>query len=259
LTRERLHKILAKAGIASRRAAEMLVQEGRVEVNGMLVTRPEFKADPLRDRIRVDGKPLKRLEPKVYILLNKPRGILCTRNDPYGRPIVTDLIRGGKFRLYPVGRLDADSEGLLLLTNDGDFFHRLVHPKYETPRVYLVKVKGKPDAEDIRRLKRGMYLSDGPVRPAEVGLARSLKINSWWTVVVREGRNRLVRRMFEKIGHPVLRLIRIKFGPLRLGELKPGQYRHLSREEVDLLLTAPTPIKPKPQKVRTKVEFPEFF
>ncbi len=212
------------------------MREGRVQVNGAVVTRLDFKADPLEDHIRVDGKLIKRLEPKVYIVLNKPRGILCTRRDPLGRPVVTDLFKGVKFRIYPVGRLDVDSEGLVLLTNDGDFFQRIIHPRYEKPRTYLVKVKGIPDGKAIRRLRQGVKLSDGPTLPAEVKLFRALRANSWWRVVVREGRNRLVRRMFQEIHHPVLRLVRVKYGSLEIGGLKPGQYRYLSREEVDFLL-----------------------
>lgn len=252
MTRERLQKILSKAGIASRRKAETLVKEGRIEVNGDVVTRLDLKVDPSNDHIRVDGRLIKRLEPKIYILLNKPRGVLCTRMDPLGRPVVTDLLKGVKFRLYPVGRLDANSEGLVILTNDGDFFHRLVHPKYEKKRTYLVKVKGVPDAKGVRLLRQGVNLTDGPTQPADVKLIRALRVNSWWQVVVREGRNRLLRRMFERIHHPVLRLVRVKYGPLGLGDLKPGHYRHLDREEVGLLLGTrrrPTS-KPKRQGVK---------
>ena len=236
MARERLQKILSKAGIASRREAERLVHEGRVQVNGNVVTRLDFKADPLNDHIRVDGKLIKRLEPKVYIVLNKPRGVLCTRMDPLGRPVVTDLLKGVKFRLYPVGRLDANSEGLVILTTDGDFFQRMSHPRYQKPRTYLVKVKGMPGAKEIQHLRHGVKLSDGLTLPADVKLIRALRANSWWQVVVREGRNRLIRRIFQKIRHPVLRLLRVRYGRLELGGLKPGQYRYLTREEVDSLL-----------------------
>jgi len=237
LARERLQKILSKAGIASRRKAERLIQEGRVQVNGTVVTQLDFKADPSRDHIRVDGKRIKRLEPRVYIAVNKPRGVLCTRADPLDRPIVTDLLKGAKCHPYPVGRLDADSEGLVILTTDGDFFHRTAHPRHHTPRTYLVKVKGMPDVRDVQLLKRGVKLRDGMTHPADVDLIKALKANSWWKVVVTEGRNRLVRRMFEKTGHPVLRLRRVKYGSVKLGDLKPGQYRYLNREEVDSLLS----------------------
>ncbi len=236
MARERLQKILSKAGIASRRGAEKLLQEGRVQVDGSVVTRLDFKADPIRDHIRVDGKLIKRLEPKIYILLNKPRGVLCTRRDPLGRPVVTDLLKGVRFRLYPVGRLDADSEGLVILTNDGELFQSMAHPKYEKTRVYRVKVKGVPDPKKIQLLRKGVRLRDGWTQPAGVKLIKILKANSWWQVVVREGRNRLVRRMFEEIEHPVLRLLRVKYGSLGLGGLKPGKYRYLTRDEFESLL-----------------------
>jgi 23S rRNA pseudouridine2605 synthase len=236
LARERLQKILSRAGIASRRKAERLVQTGRVQVNGTVITQLDFKADPSSDHIRVDGKRIKRLEPKIYIAVNKPRGVLCTRMDPLGRPVITDLLKGVKCHPYPVGRLDADSEGLVILTTDGDFFQRTAHPRYHTPRIYLVKVKGMPESESIRLLRQGVRLRDGMTQPADVHLIRALKANSWWKAVVKEGRNRLVRRMFEKTGHPVLRLRRVKYGPVGLGDLKPGQYRYLTREEVNSLL-----------------------
>ena len=202
----------------------------------MVVTQLDFKADPSNDHIRVDGKLIKRLEPKIYIALNKPRGVLCTRMDPLGRPVVTDLLKGVKCHPYPVGRLDADSEGLVILTTDGDFFQRTAHPKHHTPRTYLVKVKGLPDEREVRLLRRGIRLDDGMTQPADVRLIKSLKVNSWWTVIVREGRNRLVRRMFDKIHHPVLRLRRVMYGSVALGQLRPGQYRYLSRDEVESVL-----------------------
>jgi pseudouridine synthase len=236
MTPERLQKILSRAGITSRRKAERLVHEGRIQVNGTVVRQLDFKADPVNDHIRVDGKMIKRLEPKVYVVLNKPRGVLCTRMDPSGRPVVTDLIKRVKCRLYPAGRLDADSEGLVILTNDGEFFQHLAHPKHQKPRTYLVKVKGMPDAKAIQLLRHGVNLSDGMTQRAQVKLVRLLKVNSWWKVVVREGRNRLVRRMFQQIHHPVVRLVRVKYGPLELGGLNRGQYRHLNRHEVDSLM-----------------------
>jgi len=248
LDRERLVKVLAKAGIASRRGAARLIKEGRVRVNGTVVTRLDFKADLRQDHIRVDGKLIKKLEPKIYILLNKPRGVLCTRRDPMGRPVVTDLIKGPKYRLYPVGRLDSDSEGLVVLTTDGDFFHRIVHPRYQKPRTYLVKVKGLPEPEQIKHLRRGIKLDDGPTQPCEVRLLRTMKANSWWQVTVREGRNRLVRRMFQSIHHPVLRLVRVGYGSLTLGGLRPGQYRNLTPEEVASLMQSSKPAGEKPKR-----------
>jgi len=186
---ERIQKILAKAGIASRREAERMVLEGRVTVNGRVIDTLGLKTDPLKDAIKVDGKRLTGFEPPMTLLLNKPRGYLATVKDPKGRPTVMDLLKHLKLRIYPVGRLDLDAEGLLLLTNDGELANRLAHPKFSIPRTYLVKV-------------------------------------------VTEGRNRLVKRMFSAIGHPVLKLKRIQFGPIQLGGLPFGQFRHLTAEEI---------------------------
>jgi pseudouridine synthase len=240
LAKERLQKILSRAGISSRRKAEDFLREGRILVNGQVVRQLDFKADPSEDHIRVDGRLIKRLEPRVYYLLNKPKGVLCTRSDPEGRPVITDLLRTVRGRVYPLGRLDANSEGLLILTNDGDFFQLMAHPSHQKSRTYHVKVRGFPAEKQIQQLRKGVDLSDGRTQPAKIDLMEALKSNSWWRVVVKEGRNRLVRRMFERIHHPVLRLIRVKYGPLGLGELKPGQSRRLSREEVDLLLKSDT-------------------
>ena len=245
---ERIQKILSRAGIASRRRAEKLIREGRVQVNGSVVTQLDAKANPLVDHIRVDGRLIKRLEPKIYIALNKPRGVLCTRMDPSGRPVVADLLKGVKVHPYPVGRLDANSEGLVVLTTDGEFFQRMAHPRHEKPRTYLVKVRGIPEARHIDRLRRGIQLSDGPTQPAQVKLIRPLKTNSWWQVVVKEGRNRLIRRMFEEIRHPVLRLRRVQYGTLRLGDLRPGQYRYLTRDEVDNLLESGRDPRDRPDR-----------
>jgi pseudouridine synthase len=248
MTKERLQKVLSKAGIASRRTTEKLVREGRVQVDGIVVTRLDHKADPATDHIRVDGRLIKRLEPKIYVLLNKPRGVLCTRVDPLGRPVVTDLIKKVRFRLYPVGRLDGDSEGLVILTNDGDFFQRVTHPRYQNPRTYLVKVKGMPAADRIQLIRRGVKLRDGRTGNARVELVKRLRVNSWWQVVVKEGRNRLVRRMFEKIGHPVIRLVRVKYGSIGLGGLRSGQYRHLTPDEVRALLKSGRGSEDRPKK-----------
>jgi len=244
LSKERLQKILSRAGITSRRKAERLVQEGRVQVDGRVVTRLDFKADPMKDHIRVDGRLIKKLEPRTYIILNKPRGVLCTLKDPLGRPVVTDLLKSARLRLYPVGRLDADSDGLVILTNDGEFFQNMAHPRYQNPRTYRVKVRGVPDSRKIQLLREGMKLPDGRTQPAKVRLIKRLKANSWWKVVVREGRNRLVRRMFQKIDHPVLRLQRVRYGSLGLGGLRPGQYRYLTADEINMLLKSRRPMRP---------------
>jgi pseudouridine synthase len=230
---ERIQKILARAGIASRREAERMVIEGRVTVNGKVVDELGFKADSSKDHIKVDGKRLARFEPKIALLLNKPRGYVSTVKDPKGRPTVMDLLRNVKWRVYPVGRLDFDAEGLLLLTNDGDFTYLLSHPKFSIPRTYLVKVRGVPEEERLTRLKRGVMLEDGKAKAVSVQLLRRREKNSWIQVVVTEGRNRLVKRMFSAIGYPVLKLKRVGFGPIRLGDLRIGQFRYLTPEEIE--------------------------
>jgi 23S rRNA pseudouridine2605 synthase/16S rRNA pseudouridine516 synthase len=229
---ERIQKILARVGIASRREAERMVIEGRVTVNGKVIDVPGFKADPLKDYIKVDGKRLTCFEPKITLLLNKPREYLSTVRDPGGRPTVMDLIRRVKWRVYPVGRLDFDAEGLLLLTNDGDLTHTLSHPRFTIPRTYWVKVGGVPDEKKLIRLKKGVMLEDGKASVVSYRILRQREKNCWIQVVVTEGRNRLVKRIFSAIGHPVLKLKRVEFGPIRLGNLPIGQFRYLTPEEM---------------------------
>jgi len=218
-----------------------MVVDGRVTVNGRVVDTLGSKADLLVDHIKVDGKRLTGFEPKVTLLLNKPRGYLSTVKDPRGRPTVMDLLGRGKWRIYPVGRLDFDSEGLLLLTNDGDLAHALSHPRFSISRTYLVKVEEVPDERDLIRLKRGIALEDGEARVVSFSILRQREKNSWIRVVVTEGRNRLVKRMFSAIRHRVLKLKRIEFGPIKLGELPVGQFRYLNSEEMKSLkkLVAP--------------------
>jgi pseudouridine synthase len=230
---ERIQKILAKAGIASRREAERMVIEGRVMVNGKTVDILGLKADPSKDHIKIDGKRLKSFEPRVTLLLNKPRGYLSTVKDPEGRPTVMDLLKRRKWRIYPVGRLDFDAEGLLLLTNDGDIAQLLSHPRFSIPRTYWVKVKGAPDEQRLIQLKRGVKLEDGKASVVSYAILRQGEKNSWVQVVVTEGRNRLVKRMFSAIGHPVLKLKRVGFGPIRLGNLPIGQFRSLTPAEAE--------------------------
>ena len=230
---ERIQKILAKAGIASRREAERMVLGGRVSVNGKVVEALGFKADPSKDHIKVDGRRLTHFEPKVILLLNKPRGYLSTVKDPRGRPTIMDLLKNVKWRIYPVGRLDFDAEGLLLLTNDGDLAHLLSHPRFSVPKTYLAKVAGVPEEKKLIRLKRGVMLEDGEAKAVSCSLIRQREKNSWVRVVVMEGRNRLVKRMFSAIGHIVLKLKRIEYGPIRLGDLPFGQFRHLTPEEME--------------------------
>jgi pseudouridine synthase len=230
---ERIQKILAKAGIASRREAERMVVEGRVSVNGKIVETLGFKADPSRDHIKVDGKRLAPFEPRVILLLNKPRGYLSTVKDPKGRPTIMDLLKNVGWRIYPVGRLDFDAEGLLLLTNDGDLAHLLSHPRFSIPKTYLVKVAGVPEEKKLIRLRRGVRLEDGEARAVSCSLIRQREKNSWVRIVVTEGRNHLVKRMFAAIGHTVLKLKRIEYGPVRLGDLPFGQFRSLTPEEME--------------------------
>jgi 23S rRNA pseudouridine2605 synthase len=228
---ERLQKILSQAGIASRRASEQLMLDGRVTVNGVTVRELGSKADPSRDDIRVDGRRVKVVEHHRYLLLNKPRGYVTTRSDPQRRPTVIDLLAGVREYVYPVGRLDFDSEGLLLLTNDGDLAARLTHPRHALPRVYEARVLGEPDAHDVDRLARGVTIEGRRTLPAEV---KPLGPNQL-RITIREGRNRQVRNMCEAIGHPVTHLKRVAIGPIKDAKLKPGRWRDLTAEEVRAL------------------------
>jgi len=212
-----------------------MVVEGRVTVNGKVVDTLGSKADAVVDHIKVNGRRLTGFEPKVTLLLNKPRGYLSTVKDPKERPTVMDLLGRVKWRIYPVGRLDFDAEGLLLLTNDGDLAHILSHPRFSISRTYLVKVGGVPDERKLIRLKRGVVLEDGEARVVSFSILRRGEKNSWIRVVVTEGRNRLVKRMFSAIRHPVLKLKRVEFGPIKLGELPIGQFRCLTSEEMESL------------------------
>jgi pseudouridine synthase len=234
---ERLQKILARAGIASRRAAEELIRTGRVTVNGVTVTELGTRADPARDEIRVDGERLPK-RPPVYVVLYKPVGVVTTREDPQGRPTVRELLPPDLQHLFPVGRLDFRSAGLLLLTNDGDLAARLLHPRAQIPRVYRVKVDGRPSQRALGRLRRGVRLEDGVTGPAEVEIEELRPGKTWLRITLREGRRREVRRMCEAVGHPVDKLLRVRFGPLELGRLRPGQWRLLSPLEVERLRQA---------------------
>jgi 23S rRNA pseudouridine2605 synthase len=238
--RQRLQKILAAAGYGSRRACEEIIRQGRVQVNGQVVTEMGTKVDPHRDEIRVDGAHLSGPEEKVYLILHKPPGYISTVHDPWGRPTILDLVphRG---RLYPVGRLDAESEGLLLLTNDGQLTHRLTHPRYEHEKEYLVLVDGHPSETVLSQLRRGVKLEEGRTAPAEVSRAsrkeglETLPSATWLRMVIHEGRKRQIRRMCATVGNPVQRLIRVRMGPLRLGALKPGQWRPVTARELAAL------------------------
>ncbi|KKO52031.1 pseudouridine synthase [Paenibacillus sp. DMB20] len=242
---ERLQKIMAQAGIASRRKCEELILEGKVQVNGETVTALGTKADPDEDIITVNGKPIKN-EKKVYVMLNKPKGVITSASDPEGRKIVSDYLKGIKERVYPIGRLDYDTEGLLLLTNDGEFANLLSHPKYHVPKTYLATVKGVPHGTELDKLRAGIMLEDGMTSPAEVEYKDVDPDNkqSVISITIHEGRNRQVRRMFEAISHPVIRLKRISFGDLLLQNLKRGVYRHLTPDEINTLRQMAQSAKP---------------
>lgn len=228
---ERIQKIIAQAGIASRRAAETLILEGRVTVNGA-IAELGMKADPVRDHVKVDGKLITRREPKVYYLFYKPRGVVTSLSDPEGRPTIKDFFANIRLRVFPVGRLDFDSEGLLIVTNDGDFANILTHPSHDIAKVYVVKIRGMVSEDELQRLRVGIRLEDGMTAPAKVKKIRSAENNCWVQITIQEGRNRQVRRMFEQIGHPVTRLKRIAIHGLTVNGLKPGQYRPLTMEEI---------------------------
>ncbi len=236
---ERLQKILSQAGVASRRASEQLIVDGRVSVNGTTVRELGTKA-AATDEIRVDGRRIKTAVAHRYVLLNKPRGFVTTRSDPQRRPTVIDLLRGVREYLYPVGRLDYDSEGLLLLTNDGELAEQLTHPRHGVPRVYEARVLGAPDAKDLDRLARGVMVDGRRTQPAELQLLPHRRDDDRTTVriTIREGRNRQVRNMFEAVGHPVEALTRVAIGPLHDTRLKPGHWRDLSPGEVAALKRA---------------------
>jgi len=228
---KRLQKILSEMGIASRRTAEEMIMEGRVTVNGRIAT-IGMKADPARDHIKVDKKLIIRAEPKVYIAFHKPKNVVTSLHDPEGRPTVKDFLKGIKYRVYPVGRLDYDSEGLLLLTNDGDFAHAVLHPSKKVSKTYQVKVKGKPDEKEVARLRTGINLEDGITAPAKVKMVRTTETNSWIEMTISEGKKRQIRRMLEKVGHTVLKLKRTRINGIELGRIEPGRYRHLTMEEL---------------------------
>lgn len=246
---ERLQKILSQAGIASRRASEQLIVDGRVSVNGDTVRELGSKADPLRDEIRVDGRRIKMPERHRYILLNKPRGYVTTRSDPQRRPTVLDLLGGVREYVYPVGRLDFDSDGLLLLTNDGALAEQLTHPSHGVERVYHARVLGVPDQHDLERLARGVTIDGRRTQPAALQLLPNRREgHATVRITIREGRNRQVRNMFDAVGHPVDALTRVAIGPLHDKRLKSGSWRDLTDDEVRALKRASGEKPPKPPR-----------
>jgi 23S rRNA pseudouridine2605 synthase len=258
---ERLQKIIAHAGFASRREAEAMIREGRVTVNGRVVTELGSKADPANDHVKVDGKLITHAEPHRYILLNKPKEVMTTVEDPQGRRTVIQLVRGVRERIYPVGRLDYHSEGLVLLTNDGDLAFKVSHPKHGSVKTYHVKVRGVPDERLIDKLQRGITLDGKRTLPCEISqMKRTAKGedegNSWYEVKLREGRTQQIRKMFQAVGHPVAKLRRVAIGPIADPGLTTGEWRELTKREVKMLETMQEMPKPKarraPRPVTTK-------
>ncbi len=228
---ERLNKYLAHAGVGSRRHCDDMILHGRVSVDGQTVRELGTRIDPEHQKVSVDGKPL-HAEPLVYWLTHKPRGYLCTNHDPSGRPLATDLLPHVPQRVYTVGRLDEDSEGLLLMTNDGDLAFKLMHPRFGVRKTYLVQVAGKPTREDMEQLLKGVYLSDGHVKAQRVKRLKTQGESTWMEIVLSEGKNREVRRMLAKLDHKVLRLRRIAIGTIKLDRLPKGKSRRLKPDEL---------------------------
>jgi 23S rRNA pseudouridine2605 synthase len=240
MVQERIHKCLARAGVASRRAVERMIREGRVRLNNKPLTELGTIVDTEKDVIYVNGEmvPITEdlAEERVYFLLNKPAGVVSTAKDDRDRLAVTKLIKGvGSARIFPVGRLDYDAEGALILTNDGDLMHQLLHPKKKVPKVYMVKVKGEPTESHLDLLRRGVYLEDGPTGPSKITVVKKARVNTWVEVILTEGKNRQIKRMFWRIGNPVQKLIRTHFAGLSVEGLRPGEYRSLSKRELTYL------------------------
>ncbi len=232
----RLQKLLAQSGVASRRKCEELMLDGEVEVDGEVVTRLGTKVDPRAAVIRVSGKRLPPVSDHVYLVLNKPRGVVSTMSDPEGRQTISDVVADRPERLFHVGRLDTDTSGLLLLTNDGDFANKMAHPSYEVDKTYVAEVTGRFSKDTVATLLAGVELDDGPVRPTRVKVVSATPTKSIVELVIHEGRNRIVRRLLDHVGHPVTRLTRTEFGPVRLGPLKSGDLRDLGNDELGELL-----------------------
>ncbi|GAB4485460.1 MAG: pseudouridine synthase [Thermodesulfovibrionales bacterium] len=231
---QRLQKIIAEMGIASRRKAEELILEGRVTVNGK-VAEIGMKADPGRDHIKVNGRLLTKPEKKVYYIFYKPRGVVTSLSDPQGRPSVRDFLGKIRERVFPVGRLDYDSEGMLILTNDGDLAQAILHPSKKVPKTYLVKIKGVLEEEDMAKLRAGVKIEGGRTAPAKVKKVRRSEANSWIEMTIYEGRKRQIRRMIESCGHSVIRLMRIRINGLEMGHMEPGALRKITGQELALL------------------------
>jgi len=252
--RVRLNKLIADSGLASRRHADRMIEEGQITVNGKRVYELGVKVDPQFDKIMVNGKPLRKpLSQKLYLVLNKPTGVLTTMEDPEGRPTVAEYLGDVPVRVFPVGRLDWDSEGMILLTNDGDFANKVMHPKAEVTKTYLVKLSGQPQPYQIEKLRRGVTIVGGKVSAKHVekinksGDKKSDKYE-WYKIVITEGKNRQIRQMFEKIGFDVMRLQRVAIGRLRIGALKPGELVYLNDVAVQRVFLADDPAEVKTKR-----------
>jgi pseudouridine synthase len=232
---ERLQKYIARCGVCSRRKAEELMVQGRVRVNGKTITQMGYVVNPDQAEVRVDNQVIRPAVDKVYLILNKPAGYLTTVSDPEGRRTVFELLPNLKERIFPVGRLDSDSEGLLLLTNDGELANQLMHPRYGVKKKYLVTIRGELDLKNIRSIERGIMLEEGKTAPVKIRILRSSRTITSLELEISEGKKRQIRRMFTAVGHPVLKLLRIQFGPLSLGNLKLGKYRFLNKPEINNL------------------------
>ena len=268
MVEERLQKLISQAGLASRRKAEQLMLDGRVTVNGNVVSELGSKADWKRDHIVVDGRPLKPAAAIHYLLFYKPKGVVTTLSDPEGRPTIQEYLRGIRERLYPVGRLDFHSEGLLLLTNDGELANRVLHASTALPKTYWVKVAGRPTEEQLERLRQGVYIEGRRTAPAQIrwlaasaasgkereraGVYRTSSENPWFEVVLIEGRNHQIRKMFQSVGHPVEKLKRVAIGKLTIGALRSGQLRPLTEVEVRQLQQATAHTRPGPMRRRAQ-------
>ncbi|MGD9947938.1 MAG: pseudouridine synthase [Desulfobulbus sp.] len=228
---ERLQKILAKAGVASRRGAEQLIRDGRIQVNGAIITELGCKADPLKDAITFDGKRL-HFEQKIYVLLNKPAGYVTTMADPQGRPIVSDLLKDFPERLFPVGRLDLETEGALLMTNDGELGNAILHPRFEVNKTYEAWVAGFPSSQQLAQLEHGIKVEGVMTQPAQVRILQRTKHQTLVEIIIHEGKKRQVRKMFEALNHRVMHLKRTAYGQLRLGTLAAGKYRILTSNDL---------------------------
>ena len=237
---ERLQKILAKSGLASRRSAEQLIRDGRIHVNGQKVQEMGHKADPACDLITCDGKPIS-FEQKIYILLNKPAGYVTTLSDPQGRPVVTDLLSDIPLRLFPVGRLDLDTEGALLMTNDGSLANSILHPRFEVKKTYEALVTGSPSLESLKHLEQGLDIDGIRTRPAAIQVLKRTPTQTLIKIIIHEGKKRQVRKMFQAIHHRVLHLKRTAYGRLSLGALPLGKYRILSSNEVKKIFSGKNP------------------